>query len=950
MAAQKAGVEPVRRSRIRVAVGLLAFVAGRAHAQDTSGPNAPPPLPPAPPALAKDEEKAPPSTPQFEDVRQKPVPVPKLDIDRVRGAAKDAVKDRADANAKAGQKKKKPVTLEHADETTLTENEQVTIGRGDVRFRTAEYAGKADKVTWDKRSNFLVAEGNVILTGTPYPVYADFVRIDLRTQEFTTRGGRTIIPAENIGTQIAQPVFVSGETLSRIGKNYNATNGLLTTCDFPNPHFKIGFRQMDIIPKDRIVLRDNILYRYDKKVIRIKYLTFPIREERQPSYVPEFGRTNEEGYYVKAALGYTLSRILPGILRVDYLQKKGIGLGFDQAYQLGGGAAVGTLAFYTLNDKSRGTSTYNGRVNHQQYLGDTLATFSSDFQNNSYQALTSSSRTSNSTLNLDRTVGRRRSNGSITYGRSDYGTTNSDTTSYTLSEVEPLGKDGNITFRLNGSDQTSRSSYNNVTTLSGRSEQSADIKATGKFGIFDADLSANKNLFIHEKGSNTGASFSGTQRLPDFLLTTDLDRILGLDRARQFSPPPPPLKNSDDKKNDAKKTADKETPDKAAADKAADGKKADDKETTGKPENDSDKTSPKDADKTPLKDADTTPIPTPKLTTLPEAPPEKPKESLTSKIAQVLPFRFSLGYGRFLENVTKFTGTTATTTVVPVTTNRFIFDMETARDPQFRLTPGGAMTLAVGGGFKQTVYRQDAAQYILTGRSNLRQRLGENSSANLNYNYQRPYGGTPSDFRLDRIGAFNNAALNVNVDTYRTRLGVSTGYDFERAGGQELPGFSKNPWQNLSVQLGLRPSNWFQTRFTSTYDFNHGKWLDLTNRMRFRGNHYFALDTSLRYDPLRNKFPQVTSALTVPLFSQTVFLNALNGYNGVTSKFDYQRYSITWGFHDYDYFFSFVDQPYGYRTERGFSLTIRLRALPQVRASTTGQYGTSIDTGSGEVF
>jgi len=882
---------------------VVSLCPSRAGAQDTSGANPPPPLPPTNPQAAEAAEKTVPPSPQFADTTQKPVAPSPLAIDRARNAVRDRLKTQTEQEATANTRKGREVNFQTDGETIYSENNQIVTSRGNVRVETSGYIVTCQQAQWDRRRNFVTAEGSVVLTGTPYPVHADYVRINTRTREFQTRNGRTIVPAENIGSQIVQPAYISGATLDRIGNNYKATNGLLTTCDFPNPHFKIGFRQLDVIPRDRIVLRDNILYRYEREVARIKYLTFPIRDEPRFSYLPEFGRTNEEGYYVKAALGYALSQTLPGIVRVDVMQKKGIGLGFDQAYSLGAGAAVGTLALYGLNDKSRAASSYNGRINHQQYLGDTLATISSDFQNNSYQALTSSSRTSNTTLNLDRSIGKRRTSGSITYGRSDYGTSNSDNTSYTFSQIEPLGQRGNITFRLNGSDTTSRNTFNDIITRSGRAEQSADLTASGSLGIFDANLSANKNLFSRDK-SGGSSPFFGTQKLPDFVMTTNLDRLLGVDR------------NASGSSNSLRPRTSR--PNQRGADRNDTGSDRTGSDASGQG-------------------------------TTPE---ETPRESFQSKLVQVLPLRFSFGYGRFLENITRFNtgGGTSTSVVVPVTTNRLLFNAETSRDPQFSLTPGGNLTVTAGGGFRQTVYRQDAAQYIITGRSNLRQRLGENSSFNVNYNYQRPYGGTPADFRLDRIGAFNNVGLNANIDTYRTRLGVTTGYDIERAGADLPAGISKNPWQNLGVQLGLRPSDWFQTRFTTTYDINHGKWLDLTNRMRFRGLNFFALDTSFRYDPLRHKFPQLTSALTIPLFSKDVFLNALNGYNGISYKWDYQRYSVTWRFHDYEYLFSYVDQPYGYRSERGFNFSIRLRALPQATVSTTGQFGTAIDTGSGEVF
>ena len=126
--------------------------------------------------------------------------------------------------------------------------------------------------------------------------------------------------------------------------------------------------------------------------LRIEYLSLPIRDDIQYSYLPLFGHTDEEGYFVKNALGYSLGKQFPGILRVDYMTKKGLGLGFDQGYSFGAFAA-GTLTLYELHDKSRGVNDLNGRLNHQQRIGDTLTGITSDFQNNSYDAVTPQSRT-----------------------------------------------------------------------------------------------------------------------------------------------------------------------------------------------------------------------------------------------------------------------------------------------------------------------------------------------------------------------------------------------------------------------------------------------------------------------------------------------------------------------------------------------------------------------------
>jgi hypothetical protein len=81
-----------------------------------------------------------------------------------------------------------------------------------------------------------------------------------------------------------------------------------------------------------------------------------------------------------------------------------------------------------------------------------------------------------------------------------------------------------------------------------------------------------------------------------------------------------------------------------------------------------------------------------------------------------------------------------------------------------------------------------------------------------------------------------------------------------------------------------------------------------------------------------------------------VTLTALTGYNGQIGRFDYKQFGIVQSFHDYDIIYSYIDQPYGFRSERGFNLTFRLRAFPTVRPQTTGQFGTPINTGGGEIF
>lgn len=821
-------------------VVMLCALSGAAYAQEPAKPELPPPATPQTPPTTPGQ------TPQDGLNLDAPSATPRpQQPDSLFTRPGQPGKTAGEERQEIPQAQRDRVYLDHADRVVRKENTGIIILTGNIRIRYNNYTITCQRATFDTRRRVLTFESSVEMSVGDQVVYADFVTVDVKTNEFLTRDGRTVVGPDRIGQQIVQPVRISGSTLSRTGRNFQATNGFLTTCDFPKPHYKIGFRQADIIPNDRLVLRDAVFYRYEKPVFRIRYLVVPIREGRQLSYIPYIGRTNEEGWFLKVVLGYSLSKTLPGLLKIDLMEKKGIGLGFDQAYQFGDQAA-GTVAFYNLNDKGRGVNNTNGRINHQQRFGEVLATIATDFQNNSYQSLNPTSKTGTTTVTLARTAQQRDTNVSLSQNRSDYGTSNSVTTAYTITQTERLGESGSIVFRFNSSDATNNNIFEGVTSTSGREEQSGDLKASGKVGIFDADIAANRTFLARQKGTAGGAAFSGTQRLPDITLGTDSERLGAL-----------------------------------------------------------------------------------------------------NGIFKRLPSRFQVGYGRYLENVTDFSSGALVNRAV--TTNRLLFNADLNPRPR-ELKPRGWMTLSASGSFKQTYYRSDAQQYVLTGRGALLHKLGKDSSLSLNYNYLRPYGGTPEDFRLDTTGSSNNLSSTFSVDSYRTRISLIAGYDIQRAWTDTSPGIRRNPWQNMALQLALRPSDVLQTRFTASYDINSGKLLDLTNKMRIRGRNRFALDTGMRYDPLRKKISQVTEVATIPLFSRDLTLTALTGYNGLTYKFDYQQFTLTQSFHDYQLVFGFTDQPYGIRRERGINFTIRLKALPFLQPTTGNQYGTPLDTGTGEVF
>jgi hypothetical protein len=758
---------------------------------------------------------------------------------------------------------------------------QVLIGNVKILYKN--YTITCGKATHNSNTRTLVLESKVVFNTGKETFKGDKIAINLDTNEFYAESGETVLPVERFEGKITQPLQISGRITERQGEIITFKDGFLTTCDVePTPHFQIGFSQATYIPKKQIILRSARFYKDNKVILRVAHLVIPLVDQPRFSYLPNVGQTREEGWFVKSALAYSLSKTLPGLFKLDIMQKKGAGFGFDQVYKTSTNA-VGRINLYALNDRSIKQNTRNGGINHQQQVGELRLDLNNTFQNNSYQSVSSDSRTNNTTLNLTRND-RHSYNTNISFnlGTNKYGTSDGKNQSYTISQSLPIARHvgeegepsrrlsvGSVTLRYTGnrSDNTSTttSTVGTQTSLNGRREENGDVSANANLGILSVRVSANKN-FVNRQISSSGSSsfFAGTERLPEIELGFNTQKLHGL------------LKR--------------------------------------------------------------------------------------------IPTQVGIGYGKFVEGSSSFSsgGTGAGTTPARITTNRFLFTAAPSAKT-LNLNPDKTLSINLGGDFKQTVYPGgDAAQYILAGNGSLTKRFGGQSSSNigLNYRYNRPYGGLPQNFRLDQSGSSNYLGLNATATEKRTQFSLFTGYDILRATEKQQFVTARNPWQNLTFQYGYTPQYGtrnaprLQNRLSGTYDLNTHRPLTFTNRFTIReGN--FLFDTNARYDPKTKKFPQIRGQIATSV-GRGMYLTGLASYSRTTGfgktggggKFDYKSFTLTKSFHDYEMVIRYQDQPFGFRanSEKGFSLSIRLKAFPTAQVSTGGQFGTGLDTGLGDIY
>ena len=409
--------------------------------------------------------------------------------------------------------------LEHGDSLEETQPNKWSVV-GHVKMRYRGYIITGDRLDVDTVSGDATFTGQTTLK-TPYGQTVNSnpngsLTINVRSNTYVIRDATTIIDPQALPIGIILPLRISGGTITGTQKLIDARGSTFTTCDFIKPHYYFQARQLVLIPGSRLIARDVTLFRKNRRLFTLPYLYVPLDERlRRQTIFPLVGHSADEGFFAKFAFGYAISSALPGILRIDLLQKKGIGTGFEQDY---GDArdpshGAGNFTIYHLRDKSTGNDNLSGSLSHNQHIGIFDISLGSQFQNNSYYAGNTKSQASNDRLSITQNSEANSFSLQTTLNNSNYGFGKSQSLSSALSEAYTTKRQQHIQTTFNYSDFLNPSSPPNR-----RLDSALDITSPERLGTFE--LLANKFTNL---SPNTGQAgfFYGTEKLPELRFTTD---------------------------------------------------------------------------------------------------------------------------------------------------------------------------------------------------------------------------------------------------------------------------------------------------------------------------------------------------------------------------------------------------------------------------------------------
>lgn len=257
-----------------------------------------------------------------------------------------------------------PVTL-RARSFRYDRNAKILTATGDVVVIYQDVTIYADRLEADLGTNDVHAEGQVRIEVAGHRVRGQALEYNLTTR----RGRLTQAAAEYTGPGVLGTVSLRAESIEgTLGKVVSARQAFCTTCEGPDPVVFLTAREFTVYPNDKIVGRGVAVWIGGRRIVTWPYFVIYLRERRATPLLPVAGYSDLEGYFLKTTYAYALSEHQYGTLRLDLMERLGVGYGLEHSYRFG--AAAGVVFLYLLQNKQVSGTDQRMVVNHQQRLGD----------------------------------------------------------------------------------------------------------------------------------------------------------------------------------------------------------------------------------------------------------------------------------------------------------------------------------------------------------------------------------------------------------------------------------------------------------------------------------------------------------------------------------------------------------------------------------------------------
>ncbi len=238
--------------------------------------------------------------------------------------------------------------------------------RGNVVVTSGDLTVEAEEVLLDLEAGELVARGRVVLREAGQTITADQLTYNFRTRVGSLDQART----RWLDPRALEPIQLRARRLDgNLRQRVCLHDAELTTCDLDNPTapYKLNAEEMELIPQDKIVLRNASLILFGRRVLTLPFFVLFLREPRQQRILPVVGWNEAEGWFLKTSTTYFVNDQHYGFVYLDWMERVGMGVGVEHIWRYDRGE--GDYFVYGLANRQTGGTDLRLRLAHRHDFG-----------------------------------------------------------------------------------------------------------------------------------------------------------------------------------------------------------------------------------------------------------------------------------------------------------------------------------------------------------------------------------------------------------------------------------------------------------------------------------------------------------------------------------------------------------------------------------------------------
>lgn len=249
----------------------------------------------------------------------------------------------------------------HADRMSQSRTDEAYTAEGNVVVLWQGMNLTADQVRYAAATHMLHASGSVVLSKGPTVLKGTTLVLNMDTG--MAEMDKTLLTVPDSG------MTITAEKLVRINENeFTATATELTTCDMPDPSWKIGSDKLKVNLLGYATGRNVIFYIKEVPVLYLPWIAFPaVLEKRSGFLFPHFDFSKSRGLQLDVPLYLVISPSQDLLLDLDMMSRRGVGAGFDYRYIRTRGSE-GHLGGYSIYDHIENRWRWQLSQEHKEFF------------------------------------------------------------------------------------------------------------------------------------------------------------------------------------------------------------------------------------------------------------------------------------------------------------------------------------------------------------------------------------------------------------------------------------------------------------------------------------------------------------------------------------------------------------------------------------------------------